>query len=383
MSDNQTIVTQLLQIYHGSKLASSARNDLPTIEQLNYLCDIGLGPIAFQVYGDLFKQSAPPMFSVLQSADLTTRVLYSQLERAMAELVSELQTIAVIPTLLKGISTSDEFYTPPYLRIMGDIDILVKPSEVERVLRKIAELGYETTDEQWRNYQTSDHHLPAARHPITGVTLEVHTRLFAIAEFYSREPLFQPDNFNEQLVAFDYNGLRATRFAAEFQFVFIVSKWSVDRDWAVNLKNINDIIHILKKYESQFDWPVLSHWFASNPHLYPVTAALLHYLEQANILAISPPMRELLACSTSNTAPRIFSLQLWLLHKFPFSAGNKRHEDTMRWYAHAAWLYFTKPRKRNLGIPGTILYQFYLSVRYGKYSPIRQLVSRYNNFFKK
>ena len=51
----------------------------------------------------------------------------------------------------------------------------------------------------------------------------------------------------------------------------------------MNLKNINDTIHILRKYESEFDWSTLSKWFAARPRLIPIIAALAHYLEQANM----------------------------------------------------------------------------------------------------
>ena len=228
MPAHQTFVTQLLQIYHGRKPAGAGLMDLPTIDQIKFLCDVGLGPIAFKVYGDEFRQSDPTLFSVLQSADLTTRVIYGQLEKAAVELAGELQGAGVIPTFLKGISTSDEFYAPPYLRLMSDIDILIKHSEVDLVMAKVADLGYEITDEQWRMYRKHGaHHLPEARHPKTGVTIEVHTGLFAPAEYYSGEYVFQPDNIAGQSVEFDYRGTRVARFTPEFQFIYTVSKWSV------------------------------------------------------------------------------------------------------------------------------------------------------------
>ena len=302
--------------------------DLPTIDQVKFLCDVGLGPIAFKVYGGEFRQSNPTLFSVLQSADLTTRVIYGQLEKAAVELAGELQGAGVIPTFLKGISTSEEFYAPPYLRLMSDIDILIKRSEVDLVMAKVADLGYEITDEQWHLYRgLGHHHLPEARHPKTGVTIEVHTGLFAPAEFYSGEYVFQPDNIAGQSVEFDYRGTRVARFTPEFQFIYTVSKWSVDRDWAVNLKNINDTIHILRKYQSEFDWPTLSRWFAASPHLFPITTALLHYLEQADIVTVSPQLREALAGADRRLGSKTLRLLAWLLHTYPFNARDKVYDE--------------------------------------------------------
>jgi hypothetical protein len=367
----QTFVTQLLQIYHGGKPAGAGLIDLPTIDQVKFLCDVGLGPIAFKVYGDEFRQSDPTLFSVLQSSDLTTRVIYGLLEKAAVELAGELQKVGVIPTFLKGISTSEEFYAPHYLRLMGDIDILIKRSEVDLVMAKVADLGYEITGEQWRMYRKHGaHHLPEARHPKTGVSIEVHTGLFAPAEFYSGEYVFQPDIVAEQIIEFDYRGVRVARFTPEFQFIYTVSKWSVDRDWSVNLKNINDTIHILRKYESEFDWPTLSRWLAASPHLFPIIVVLLHYLEQADIITVSPQLFEALAGADRKLGSKKLRLLAWLLHTFPFNARNKVYDGYARWFAHALWLYLTKPNDRDLGIPSELFHQFYMSALYGKYTPI-------------
>ena len=80
MPAQQTFVTQLLRLYHGRESAGARRVDLPTSDQVRYLCHVGLGPIAYRVYGEEFRQSDPTLFSVLQSADLTARAIYGQLE---------------------------------------------------------------------------------------------------------------------------------------------------------------------------------------------------------------------------------------------------------------------------------------------------------------
>jgi hypothetical protein len=184
----RTSVTELLRIYHGRNSADTEQTELPTTNQVQYLCNVGLGPIAFSVYGEELRQSDPTIFSVLQSADLTTRVIFGQIEKAAIELTAGLQATSVTPTFLKGISTSDEFYAPHYLRVMSDIDILIQHSEVDIVMAKIADLGYVITDEQWQAYrELGHHHLPEARHPKTGISIEVHTGLFSPDEFYSGE----------------------------------------------------------------------------------------------------------------------------------------------------------------------------------------------------
>ena len=349
---------------------------LPDTEQINYLCAVGLGPIAYAAYGEDFKKSDPKIFDALYGAELATRLIYSQIETAAEQVARDLQDIGIVPIFLKGISTSNEFYAPPYHRVMADLDILVRDSEVDLVMSKIGTLGYEISGDQWRVYQEiGHHHLPEARHPDTGICIEVHTGLFAPDEFYANEAVFQADVFLGQTANFDFKGSRVARFTPEYQLVFTVSKWSVDRDWAINIKNINDLIHILRKHETSFDWPVLTHWFEKNPHLVPITSALIQYLEQADLVTVSPQMHAALDHPARKLASRSAKTIAWLLHTFPFNARDKRYSGYARWSAHALWLYLTKPDNRDLGIPGALWQQFYLSLLYGKYSPFGKLLA--------
>jgi hypothetical protein len=308
---------------------------------------------------------------MLKGADLTTRVIYRQTENAAVELARRLQGIGVIPTFIKGISTSDQFYAPSYLRVMADIDILIERTQVDIVMAELAALGYEIEDQQWDHYHAfGHHHLPAARHPGTGATIEVHTGLFGSDELYSREPVFQPRSFAGQSIAFDYRGIRVARFTPEFQFIFTVSKWSVDDDWAINLTGINDVIHILRKYEYDFDWLTISTWIAANPHLGPIITALLYYLEQAAIVTISPGLRRVLSGVDQTPGKQTLRLLAWLLHTYPFNARNKVYGGYARWRAHALWLHLSKPDGRDIKIPIAICRAMLRSADYGRYNPI-------------
>ena len=376
MPEHQTFVTQLLRLYHGDKPIGPGPVDLPAVDAIQYLCDVGLGPIAFQVYGDAFRQTDPLIFSILHSADITARVIYRQQENAAIELDSELKSAGVTPTFLKGISASDELYSPPHLRLMGDVDILIEQSEVDTAAAIIKDLGYEISAEQWRLYHKyGHHHLPQARHRKTGIFIEVHTGLFGSHEFYSRECVFQTNSITAQSVDFDYRGIRVTRLTPEFQLIYTVSKWNVDFDWATNLKNINDTIHILTKYESAFDWATLSNWFANNPHLPPIIAPLLNYLQQVGLTVDSPKMRDALACGDHNLGPRTLRLLAWVLHKYPLNSRARTSPNYGGWFAHALWMYLTKPKNRKLGVGREIMRQFFTNALYGKYNPIRRMWS--------
>ena len=84
------------------------------------------------------------------------------------------------------------------------------------------------------------------------------------------------------------------RFTPEYQLVYTTSNWGVDGNWAMNLTSINDVIHILRRYDSELNWLTLAGWLNANPWLYANIAALMNYLEKTDIVAISPQMGEVL-----------------------------------------------------------------------------------------
>lgn len=381
MPSYQTSVTQLLRAYHGREAICTEKFDPPGLDQIRYLCSVGLGPIAFHTYGVMLRTTEPATYSVVQSADLTTRVLYKQMQNATVGLLAKLNDVGITPVLLKGISTANEFYSPSHLRLMGDVDILVRPAETELTMSKIAELGYEIADEDWRNYyKKGHHHLPEARNPKSGVTVEVHTGLFVPGGPFAEQPVFQSDNIEAQRIEFNYYGVRAARLTPEFQLVYTISHWGLDGNWAVNLTSINDTIHILRRYESELNWSMLAGWIAANPWIYANIASLLNYLDQADIVAKSPKMREALANSKFELQPRTLKTLMWLLHNYPFNAREKTRDAYALWRAQAIWQDLTKPDSRDIKLPFFFLRTAVRSVHHGKYNPLGWLLSQYRHF---
>lgn len=374
----ETFVTRLLRIYHGRDSVSAEHPPTITAKQLDYLCDVGLGPIAFAVYGDALRATDPAGFSTLQSADLTVRVLYSQLEKATRELVAESLGVGVTPVLLKGISTAYELYAPRHLRLMGDVDILVRPSEVDQTMATLSDLGYEVSGEAWQMYyDKGHHHLPAARNPMTGVTVEVHTALLPAGLPIAAEPVFQPNNVETQKLGFDYKGIRAARFTPEYQFVFTIAHWGIDGNWAVNLTSINDAIHVLRRYESRINWSMLFDWLDSSPCLYTNVAALMNYLVETDIVAIPPQFRDVLKSSNGQIQPRTAKTLCWLLHNYPFNAREIRHDRYAIARARIVWRDLTRPGHRDVLIPVSFLRALLRYIHVGKYNPLGWFLNSY------
>lgn len=373
-----TFVTRLLRIYHGNATVSPQSTAPLSDYQTKYLCAAGLGPIAFDVYGEALRNSDPGNFATLQSADLTTRVIYRQLETAKAELLAVLQDVGITPVLLKGISTAIEFYSPPHFRLMADIDILVQQAEIDRTMTTLANLGYRISDAAWQKYyEQGHHHLPAARHPQTGATVEVHTQLLPRSEPIADEPVFQPDIIDAQKLEFDVKGIRAFRFKPEYQFIYTIAHWAIDGGWAVNLTSINDTIHIIRRYENELNWSVLAGWLATNPNLYPSVAALTTYLEQSDIFAIPSQLRQMLDNSNVKLQPRTMKTLLSYLHEYPFNAHERSFGDYEIARARLVWRHLTRPNTHDLMIPVAILRARFRYIHAGKYNPLGWLLHLY------
>ena len=93
--------------------------------QFVHTIDAGLTPLMYHAMRGCPEKVPPAWRDVLLSADLTAQVRFGNLCEAAVEVVDACQRVGVRPTLLKGISISHQHYPIPYLRPMGDLDILV------------------------------------------------------------------------------------------------------------------------------------------------------------------------------------------------------------------------------------------------------------------
>ena len=372
MSNNQTFVTRFLREYHSSDPIDSEERMPLGKSEITYLVEAGLGPILYSMYGEPIRSTDPESFLALRSADLTARAIYGQLEQSTCELLLSLQRAGITPVLLKGISTANEFYSPSYLRLMGDIDILVRPSDGDIAMKSIAKLGYKTTDSDWALYRKKGHHhLPEARHSATGISIEIHTALFAPGRMIANELVFQLPNLEKQRRLFEYNGIPAAKFSPEFQLIYSISHWGVDANWALHLTSVNDVVHIIRRYEKDFDWTLLERWLSENPWLFPTMLALTTYISRSEIINIPPPLLHSLSNCGHKVEPTTMKVLNWLLHNYPFNAPLKRRSDNAIAGTRVVWQDLTKPYNRDFMIPLSFLRGAIRYAYVGKFNPLR------------
>jgi hypothetical protein len=349
MGKKRTIVADVLANYHGGHPV--AFHVAPSPEQVEVLIAAGLGPIAFQVLTQATNLGIPQVDPSLKSADLTTRVIYAGLHRATVEILRQAHAAGIEVTLLKGISIAEEIYTPPHHRIMGDIDILVRPVAAERMNDLVQSLGYLPIEpEAHRNTRPNHHHLPGLKHPKTGVTIEIHTALASHA-LLTHQALMQPVEFHTQLRPSIFGGVPCCRLSLEYQLVHTAIHWALDGKWPVNVISINDLLHLLNHPNGSPDWGTVAAWMEGSAFFAEILAVIVLYLADCDLAAVPVELEAPIAAARRRLGQVNLRILHWLLGTFPLSGRRKVGWVLTRLNARIIWLTLLEPRSRYLRLP--------------------------------
>jgi Uncharacterised nucleotidyltransferase len=97
-------------------------------------------------------------------------------EKCIDELLAAFAIAAIPNILLKGAVLAHRIYASPALRPMVDIDVLVRPVDIERAVRAASSLGYSFASRHGSRFAGRMHHLPIATKMKSGfrISLELH-----------------------------------------------------------------------------------------------------------------------------------------------------------------------------------------------------------------
>jgi hypothetical protein len=151
-------------------------------------------------------------------------VKHANLVDTAKEIIDICQERQIRPTLLKGISISDQHYPIAHLRPMGDIDILVPADAHESVESALLHRGYVRMPD-YSVSKGAKHGVPLA-HPERHVWVELHTALFD--EDWVVADVFSVSNIETQRVVSTFHGQRVFRLTDELQLLYIASCWIGD-----------------------------------------------------------------------------------------------------------------------------------------------------------
>ena len=179
---------------------------------------------------------------------------------------------------------------------MRDLDVLVEAKDEPIVESLLFEMGFSQQSENDAAYYLTHHHSMPFHHPLTGVWVEVHRRVFPTASSLSTLHVFSRDNIAAESRLCRVEGTPVKRLTPELQIVYMASHWAlglIDLKHSGGLFALLDTIFILRGGQRNLRWKAMLDWVGDSvaaTHLY----LLLSYLHYKNIVFIDKDiLREL------------------------------------------------------------------------------------------
>ncbi len=128
----------------------------------------------------LFSKLPTAVQSIITKAYQNNLARNNTLKAGLINLLAEFENHNIKSLLLKGAATlCDNYYGDPGARVMGDLDVLVNPEHIERCKAILITQGYIEVPDPGMTLEglatdIRHHQIPAYRHPITHVIIEIH-----------------------------------------------------------------------------------------------------------------------------------------------------------------------------------------------------------------
>jgi hypothetical protein len=231
--------------------------------QLQWLLDGGLGALLHHATRAQPHSLPQGWQQALLSADLTARLRHAALQASVRELLSACATLELQPTLLKGVSVSEQLYPEPHLRPMSDFDVLLPPQRYAQVDAALTAEGggWERTDFP---ALPGMHHDAPLRHRAHGGIVELHRALFPADSPFSAGSLFAPAQLLSRAQPSTWHGEPVRRLPPEVQLAYIAASWFNDlSDLRVHpsfLPSLFDALLLLRRFGAALDWDLLRGW---------------------------------------------------------------------------------------------------------------------------
>ncbi len=129
---------------------------------------------------DLFYKLPTVVQSIITKAYQNNLNRNNTLKDGLIKLLAEFEKHNINSLLLKGAATfCDNYYGDPGARVMGDLDILVHPEQIEKCKAILITQGYIEVPDPGMTLDglatdIRHHQIPAYRHPITNAIIEIH-----------------------------------------------------------------------------------------------------------------------------------------------------------------------------------------------------------------
>lgn len=236
------------------RLLQAARRDRAELtlaafppETVRWAVTSGLGPWLHRCIAADAGVAASPLWPLVQSADLTARLLVAeQLDAAEDIVAAAARTVAPL-TLLKGISLCEPLYPVPHLRTMGDIDILANEEALPALQALLVELGYRSRSDYPAEFYAAHHHIMPMFHTRRRVWVEIHRSLFPRDSPAGSDQVFSPALVATELQPSHFRGHRVNRLSDELQLVYLASHWAFGFKQERGMIGMLDVIRLLDR----------------------------------------------------------------------------------------------------------------------------------------
>lgn len=257
--------------------------------QIQWAIETGLGPLLYHAAKDNPGTASSPFKPLLQSADLTAKVLSHELLDAMGKIIDACGVNGNRATLLKGISICEQYYPEVHLRLMRDIDFLVDSEAYESVESALLKCGYRKDSNLPTSFYESHHHGIPLFHPQKRVWVEIHTSLFPASSDMGRDLIFRKENIESQRQPFVFRGREVDRLSNELQIVYIAAHGAEQLRRAGGVVPMLDLIYLLKRTKGEIDWDRLFGWL-KNSRAATYLFVLLTWLDKNDLISIERPI---------------------------------------------------------------------------------------------
>jgi Uncharacterised nucleotidyltransferase len=145
----------------------------------NRLCsDLGVAPLVEKRLRDAgaLERWPPAVRNVLHRSALEAAVVVQLRERELAHIVESLAAAEVNAIVIKGAAVARTHYVDPRLRPAGDVDLLVRPDDVDRCRDTLTAIGYSPANETTGRFVTYQQHFVGSEHQ-GALVLDVHWKI--------------------------------------------------------------------------------------------------------------------------------------------------------------------------------------------------------------
>jgi hypothetical protein len=179
---------------------------------------------------------------------------------AIKEIYSKLRDLEIPAILLKGGATlCDNLYEDQGARMIGDLDLLVKPQHTKLVRNLLLQLGYEEQPDCFTGFKGyfntyTGHHLPRQLKPGTPVVVEIHFqaamgqagRVLQTDLSWKNKEIITWDGLNPSVLIPTYRLIHNTVHSPVQDKMFLTSE--------IPLRDLAEFSYLVRRYESVINW---------------------------------------------------------------------------------------------------------------------------------